>query len=225
MLLFDSILCSSKGLLGQVVKKSASYYEVSHQQSASVRILLVPIWMWESLSVYLWKVCGVSRNTLYLVSGFSLPPIKIDRHHITEKLFSMAKNSKQINSSSNLELSKMTLRDLDAQTLVTRNNCYQQHLFLMRGLGDMSSDGRTEEQMDRHNGNSMFLRFFFFLILQTEHFCTLISESRSFSVKVIRWLHHEMYGCNYISNTVMHLRLHAYQNLPKLSEWIRSSLA
>jgi hypothetical protein len=39
---------------------------------------------------------------MYNVSGFSLPPIIIDRHHITEKLLSMAekllslaKNSKQ----------------------------------------------------------------------------------------------------------------------------------
>ena len=49
------------------------------------------------LSVYLRKVGGLSPNTLYNVSGFSLPPIKTDRHHITEKLFSMAKNYKQTN--------------------------------------------------------------------------------------------------------------------------------
>jgi cytosine/uracil/thiamine/allantoin permease len=34
------------------------------------------------------------QNTLYNVSGFSLPPIKTDRHHITEKLLSIVKNDK-----------------------------------------------------------------------------------------------------------------------------------
>jgi hypothetical protein len=38
------------------------------------------------------KVDDLSPNTLYNVFGFSLPPIKTDRHHITEKLLSMAKN-------------------------------------------------------------------------------------------------------------------------------------
>jgi hypothetical protein len=37
----------------------------------------------------------------------------------------------------------MTLKDLGPQALVSRNICYQQYQFLMRGLGDMSSDGRT----------------------------------------------------------------------------------
>jgi hypothetical protein len=42
------------------------------------------------------KVGGLFPNALYInVSGFSLPPIITDRHHITEKLLSMAKNSKQ----------------------------------------------------------------------------------------------------------------------------------
>jgi hypothetical protein len=41
------------------------------------------------------KVGGLFPNALYNVSGFSLPPIITDRHHITEKLLSMAKNSKQ----------------------------------------------------------------------------------------------------------------------------------
>jgi hypothetical protein len=50
----------------------------------------------------------------------------------------------------------MTLRDLGSQALVSRNICHLQHQFLMRGLGDMSSDGRT----DRHNGNSMLPRIF-----------------------------------------------------------------
>jgi hypothetical protein len=39
------------------------------------------------------KVSGLFPNALCNVSGFSLPPIT-DRHHITEKLLSMAKNSK-----------------------------------------------------------------------------------------------------------------------------------
>jgi hypothetical protein len=49
------------------------------------------------------KVGGLFPNTLYNVSGFSLPPINTDRHHITEKLLSMAKNSNQsINQSINM---------------------------------------------------------------------------------------------------------------------------
>jgi hypothetical protein len=44
---------------------------------------------------------------------------------------------------SDLELSKMTLRDL-----VSRNICYQQHQFLLRVLGDTSSDKRTDGQKD-----------------------------------------------------------------------------
>jgi hypothetical protein len=32
---------------------------------------------------------------MYLVSGFSLPPIKTERHDITEKLFSVARNAKK----------------------------------------------------------------------------------------------------------------------------------
>jgi hypothetical protein len=46
--------------------------------------------VWESLPVYLLKVSGLFPNTLYNVSGFSLPQIKTDRHHITEKLLSLA---------------------------------------------------------------------------------------------------------------------------------------
>jgi hypothetical protein len=38
---------------------------------------------------------------------------------------------------SDYELSKLTLRDLGPQTLVSKNNCYQQHQFLIRGFGDM----------------------------------------------------------------------------------------
>jgi hypothetical protein len=45
----------------------------------------------ESLSVHLQKVSGLFPNALYNVCGFSLPPIKTDRHHITEKLLSMVK--------------------------------------------------------------------------------------------------------------------------------------
>jgi hypothetical protein len=40
-------------------------------------------------------VHGFFPNALYKVSGFSLPPIKTDRHHIAEKLLSMAKDDKQ----------------------------------------------------------------------------------------------------------------------------------
>jgi hypothetical protein len=59
---------------------------------------------------------------------------------------------------SNLELSKMTLRYLGPQAIVSRNICYQQHQFLKRGLGDMSlADGWT----DGHNGDSMLPRNFF----------------------------------------------------------------
>jgi hypothetical protein len=39
-------------------------------------------------------VGGLFPNALYNVSWISLPPIKTDRHHITEKLLSMAKNDK-----------------------------------------------------------------------------------------------------------------------------------
>jgi hypothetical protein len=41
--------------------------------------------VWESLQVYLRKVSGLFPNILYNVHGFSLPPIKTVRHHITEK--------------------------------------------------------------------------------------------------------------------------------------------
>jgi hypothetical protein len=47
----------------------------------------------------LWKVGGLFSNTLYNISEFSLPPIKTDRHHITEKLWSVAKSDKQTNKS------------------------------------------------------------------------------------------------------------------------------
>jgi hypothetical protein len=49
---------------------------------------------------------------------------------------------------SDLELSNMTLRNLGPQALVLKNICYEQHQFLMRGLGDMSSDGQTDGRMD-----------------------------------------------------------------------------
>jgi hypothetical protein len=49
----------------------------------------------ESLSVYLWKVGYLFPNTLYNVSGFSLPLTKTDHHDITEKLLSMAINLKK----------------------------------------------------------------------------------------------------------------------------------
>jgi hypothetical protein len=46
---------------------------------------------------------------------------------------------------SDLELSKMTMRDLGPQALVSRNILHRQHHLLMRGLGDMSSDGQTQQ--------------------------------------------------------------------------------
>jgi hypothetical protein len=42
-----------------------------------------------------------------------------------------------------LELSKMTLSDLGPEALVSRNICYQQHQFLIRGLEDMSLNGQN----------------------------------------------------------------------------------
>jgi hypothetical protein len=41
----------------------------------------------------------------------------------------------------------MTLKDLGPQALVSKNIYYQQHQFLMRGLGNMSSDGHTGDSM------------------------------------------------------------------------------
>jgi hypothetical protein len=55
----------------------------------------------------------------------------------------------------------MTLRDLGPQTLVSRSISYQQHQFLMRGLGDISSDIQTEVQRDGHNGDGMLHENFF----------------------------------------------------------------
>jgi hypothetical protein len=49
---------------------------------------------------------------------------------------------------SDLELSKMTLRDLHLQALVSRYICYQ-HQFLTRGFGDISSDGQTQQRQYR----------------------------------------------------------------------------
>jgi hypothetical protein len=52
---------------------------------------------WERFSVYLRTVVDPSpntlHNTLYIVSGFSLPPIKINRLHITEKNFEYGQKS------------------------------------------------------------------------------------------------------------------------------------
>jgi hypothetical protein len=64
----------------------------SHVGSNPARI---DVTVWEALSVYLWKVDGFFPNALYKISVFSLPPTITDRHHITEKLLSMAKNSNQ----------------------------------------------------------------------------------------------------------------------------------
>jgi hypothetical protein len=44
------------------------------------------------------KVGGLFSNTLYNLFEFSLPPIKTDRHNVTEKLSSMAKIDEQINN-------------------------------------------------------------------------------------------------------------------------------
>ena len=55
-----------------------------------------------------------------------------------------------------IELSKMTLCDLGPQALVWGNTCYPQNQFLMKSLGDMSSD----EQTDGHNGDSMIPNIF-----------------------------------------------------------------
>jgi hypothetical protein len=64
-------------------KTLVSYHVASLLQPSSVRFLLIPMWMCEkNLSVYLRKVSGLSPNTLCNASGFSLPPIKTDRHHI-----------------------------------------------------------------------------------------------------------------------------------------------
>jgi hypothetical protein len=86
---FDSVPTQKdcEGFYGRVNKTSVSYHEASHLQPALVRILLEPM----CLSVYLRKVVGLSPYILYDVSGFSLPPIKSDHHHIIEKLLSIAK--------------------------------------------------------------------------------------------------------------------------------------
>ena len=76
--------------------------------------------VWESLSVYLWKVGGLSPNTLYNVSGFSFPPIKTDRHHVTEKLLSMAKNYKQTNPKFNTFWTK--IQALRMKVTIYNNN-------------------------------------------------------------------------------------------------------
>jgi hypothetical protein len=82
-----------RGLSDGVVKTLVSNHETSHLQPASVRILLG---LCEKVCQF---TCGRSVDSpkihLYDVTGFSLPPLKIDRHHIIEKLLSMAKNDKQ----------------------------------------------------------------------------------------------------------------------------------
>lgn len=44
---------------------------------------------------------------------------------------------------SDLNLSKMTLKDLCSEVLVSWNICDKLYKFLMEGLGGMGSDGRT----------------------------------------------------------------------------------
>jgi hypothetical protein len=98
---YDAFKTNVKGLRGQVVKTSVSYHETSHLQPASVWILLGPMWLCEKVCQF---TCGrsvVSSQIRYIVSGFSLTPIKTDRHHITEILLSMAKNDKQTNKQTN----------------------------------------------------------------------------------------------------------------------------
>jgi hypothetical protein len=63
-------------------------------------------------------------------------------------LYMKRKNWILLYALSDLELSKVTLADLGPQFLVSMNICDQQHLYLIRSLGDMSSDGRTDGRMD-----------------------------------------------------------------------------
>jgi hypothetical protein len=51
--------------------------------------------VWKRLSVSLRKVGGLSSDRLYIVSGFSLPPMKTDRNHITEKIVKYGENYTQ----------------------------------------------------------------------------------------------------------------------------------
>jgi hypothetical protein len=97
-----SNLCTHCGIICNygvsMVKTSVSYHETSHLQPTSVRIVFRPMWLCDEVHQF---TCGRSvvssqiHCIMYNVSGFSLPPIKTDRHHITEEFLSMAKNDKQ----------------------------------------------------------------------------------------------------------------------------------
>jgi hypothetical protein len=99
------------------------YHEASHLQPASVRDLLVPMWLCEKVCQFTCERSVVSPHIhciMYNVSRFSLPLINTDRHHITEKLLSMAKNIKQTNRYMRL----MTIRYLCHSTLrLTQFEC------------------------------------------------------------------------------------------------------
>jgi hypothetical protein len=88
------ILLTEEGLRGQdIVIKTRDLSLPARVDSNPAR---TDVTVWESLSVYLQKVGGPFPNALHNnVSGFSPPPIITDRRLITEKLLSMAKNSKQ----------------------------------------------------------------------------------------------------------------------------------
>jgi hypothetical protein len=64
------------------------------------------------------KVGGFFPNTLHNVSGFSLPPIKTDHHHITEK---------SIQEYKGLGCSKTFIHDGESYQLTTINAVYSKH--------------------------------------------------------------------------------------------------
>jgi hypothetical protein len=55
-------------------------------------------------------VGGFFPDTLYNVSGFSRLSIEADRHHITEKLLSIVKNSKQTTYKTYMEASTLLVK-------------------------------------------------------------------------------------------------------------------
>jgi hypothetical protein len=84
-----------RGLRGWVVKAPVSYHKAFHLQPASVRILLVPMWLREKVCQFTCRRSVVSSQTHCIMYLGSLPPIKTDCHHVNEKLLSMAKNDNQ----------------------------------------------------------------------------------------------------------------------------------
>jgi hypothetical protein len=94
-------------------------------------------------------------DALYILPATLDMFLKISHQYLLwfyEEMFKWIVLSKAL---SDLQLSRVTLRDFGQQTLVSRNICYQRHQCLMRSLGDMSSDGRTERRTDGHNGDTM----------------------------------------------------------------------